>query len=91
MVCPEIKRYILSDHVLWQMKRRGIEKTTVDEILKKPEQCEEISTGRYVYQSRIGSAEKKARCLVRVFVDIDREPADVVTAYKTGKIKKYWR
>jgi hypothetical protein len=25
-----------------------------------------------------------------VFVDIDRQPAQVVTAYRTSKIDKYW-
>ena len=29
--------------------------------------------------------------LVRVFVDIDREPAEVVTTYRSSKIAKYWR
>jgi hypothetical protein len=29
--------------------------------------------------------------LVRAFVDIDRDPAEVVTAYRTSKIGKYWR
>ena len=28
--------------------------------------------------------------LVRVFVDLDRHPAEVVTAYRTSKIEKYW-
>jgi hypothetical protein len=28
--------------------------------------------------------------LVRVFVDVDRDPAEVVTAYRTSKISKYW-
>jgi len=28
---------------------------------------------------------------VRVFVDVDRRPAEVVTAYRTSKIGKYWR
>jgi hypothetical protein len=31
------------------------------------------------------------RYLVRVFVDVDRSPAEVVTAYRTSKIDKYWR
>jgi len=26
-----------------------------------------------------------------VFVDIDRQPPEVVTAYRTSKIEKYWR
>jgi hypothetical protein len=29
--------------------------------------------------------------LVRVFVDIDRVPAEVVTAYLTSRVAKYWR
>jgi len=29
--------------------------------------------------------------LVRVFVDIARVPPEVVTAYQTSKIEKYWR
>lgn len=28
--------------------------------------------------------------LVRVVVDVDRQPAEVVTAYRTTKIAKYW-
>jgi hypothetical protein len=29
--------------------------------------------------------------LVRVFVDLDRRPPEVVTAYRTSRIGKYWR
>ena len=29
--------------------------------------------------------------VVRVFADVDREPARVVTTYRTSKISKYWR
>jgi len=29
--------------------------------------------------------------MVRVVVDVDREPNEVVTAYRTSKIEKYWR
>jgi hypothetical protein len=28
---------------------------------------------------------------VRVFVDVDRAPPEVVTAYRTSKLAKYWR
>ena len=28
--------------------------------------------------------------LIRVVVDIDRHPAEVVTVYRTSKIPKYW-
>jgi hypothetical protein len=29
--------------------------------------------------------------LIRVLVDVDRRPAEVVTVYRTGRIEKYWR
>jgi hypothetical protein len=29
--------------------------------------------------------------LVRVVVDIDRRPAEVVTVYRTTRVNKYWR
>jgi hypothetical protein len=29
--------------------------------------------------------------LLRVFVDVDRDPPEVVTVYRTSKIEKYWR
>lgn len=29
--------------------------------------------------------------LVRVFVDVDRDPAEVVTVYRTSKVEKYWK
>ena len=27
----------------------------------------------------------------RVFVDVDRDPPEVVTVYRTSKLEKYWR
>lgn len=31
------------------------------------------------------------RYLVRVFVDVDRTPAEIITAYRTSRIERYWR
>jgi len=31
------------------------------------------------------------RYLVRVFVDVDRSPPEVVTVYRTSKVERYWR
>jgi hypothetical protein len=44
-----------------------------------------------VYQSRIESEEPGKIYLLRVFVDFDRRPAEVVTAYRTSKVEKYWK
>ena len=45
--------------------------------------------GRDVLQSRVTMGGRKY--LIRVFVDWDRKPAEVVTVYRTSKIGKYWR
>jgi hypothetical protein len=56
-----------------------------------PEQAEVVRPGRVVYQSRFERGEPSRMCLLRVFVDVDREPAEVVTAYWSSKVEKYWR
>lgn len=58
------------------------------------ENCEqklEVRKGRIICQSRIKMEIPEREYLIRVFIDIDREPAEVVTAYRTSKIEKYWR
>lgn len=54
-----------------------------------PEQRTAVRPGRDVLQSRIDVGGKTY--LVRAFVDVDREPVEVVTVYRTSKIEKYWR
>ena len=54
-----------------------------------PEQRHAVRAGRDVLQSRIAFAGKMY--LLRVFVDIDRYPAEVITVYRTRRIGKYWR
>jgi hypothetical protein len=29
--------------------------------------------------------------LIRVFLDVDRDPPEVVTVYRTSRVAKYWR
>ena len=48
-------------------------------------------TGREVYQSIVEGPGGAGRQLVRVFVDVDRNPAEVVSAYRTSRIRRYWR
>jgi hypothetical protein len=87
---PEpIRDYTISPHAEFEMHRRGLDEATIRRILERPEQRETVRPGREVLQSRI---ELKGRIyLVRVFVDIDRVPPEVVTAYRTSRIEKYWR
>jgi Domain of unknown function (DUF4258) len=90
MVAAEpITDYIITDHATTEIERRGLSAERIDGVLKNPEQRLDVRPGRVVLQSRV--QEFGSEYLVRVFVDIDRKPAEIVTAYRTSKVLKYWR
>lgn len=80
--------WMLTPHAETELKRRGIPVSLVAEILAAPERQRSFRPGREVLESRRDFDGKTY--LVRVFVDVDRSPAEVVTAYRTSKIAKYW-
>jgi hypothetical protein len=84
-----ITEYSTSTHAIREMQRRGIDEAVVRAVLAAPEQREVVRPGRDVLQSLTELAGKSY--LVRVFVDVDRTPPEVVTAYRTSRIAKYWR
>ena len=73
------------------MVRRQISESDVARVLSGPEQIEPAREGREVYQLRLEIGEPPKTYLLRVFVDINRQPPEVVTVYRTSKIGKYWR
>jgi uncharacterized protein DUF4258 len=85
-----VPEYTLSEHALFEMKRRAVSEDVVREILFSSEQRVEVRPGRVVLQSRVWMGKPAKGYLVRVFVDVDRDPAEVVTVYRTSKINKYW-
>ena len=87
----QIAEYRLTDHARQEMRRRQISEDDVANVLAAPEQWETVREGREVFQSRGRSGDPPRTCLLRVFVDTDREPPAVVTAYRTSRITKYWR
>jgi len=70
--------YTITDHAAFEISRRGLKRETIDRVLKNPEQRFDVRLGRVVLQSRI--QESGEEFLIRVFVDADRMPAEVVTA-----------
>lgn len=83
--------YLITDHAYFEMQRRDISEQIVRNVLEKPDQIEEVRSGRRVYQSKIEFRDSNRTYLIRVFVDIGREPWEIVTVYRTSKIEKYWR
>ena len=84
-----VTSWILTDHAKIEMARRGIDLFQVEAVRAAPEQRFSVRPGRDVLPSRF--IIDQIRYVIRVFVDVDRSPADVVTAYRSSKIGKYWR
>jgi len=82
--------YVFTRHASDVIARRGLSLATVQTVLTAPEQRIELGPGRAVLQSRITDAAGRV-FLLRVFVDVTRRPAEVVTAYLTSRVAKYWR
>jgi hypothetical protein len=83
--------YVITPHAAFEIARRGLAEETIRAVLAAPEQRLRVRPGREVLQSRLALSPGGKMYLVRVFVDLDRQPAEVVTAYRTSKIGKYWR
>lgn len=86
MVAPA---FVLSRHAREELERRGIRREMLDEVLTRPEQIVPGHAGLTVYQSRVAFGAQPY--LLRAVVDLTRNPALVITAYRTSKIAKYWR
>lgn len=87
---PEpIRKSIVTPHAAKQMKRRGIDRKAIKNVLYAPERRLAVRPGRDVLEKVVDFHDRPY--LVRVIVDVDRAPAEVVTVYRTSKIEKYRR
>lgn len=84
-----ITDFKFTEHALFEIRRRGLNLEIIKKVVKEPQQVFEARPGRMVFQSKMEHEGREF--LFRIFVDIDRKPAEIVTAYKTSKIRKYWR
>jgi Domain of unknown function (DUF4258) len=71
------------------MRQRGLDRKVVRSVLEAPEQRLRLRPGRDVLRSRVAVAGSEY--VVRMVVDVDRSPAEVVTVYRTSRIARYWR
>ena len=76
---------MITGHAQSQMVRRQISEQKLRQMLNNPEEILPVREGRVVAQGMSGDY------LLRVFVDVDRDPPEVVTAYRTSRIDKYRR
>ena len=74
-------------HCIQQLKKRNITQQSVLDVIENAGEkvlIEDVS----VYQKTI--VENGRHYLIRVFVNEDKIPPLIITAYKTSKIDKYW-
>ena len=90
LLSPEpMREFIISGHARFEMER--LSDAVVRQALESPEQRFQTLNGRVVLHSRVFLGAPATMYLVRVVVDVDRRPAEVVTVYRTTKLRKYWR
>jgi hypothetical protein len=85
-----ITNFVITPHAGLKLDRRGLDELVIRQVLSNPEQVIGARRGRAVFQSRITFEPLRRVQLVRVFVDVDHDPPEVVTAYRTGKVAKSW-
>ena len=75
------------------MARRQLSEAEVRGVVDRPDQILELRPGRLMAQSicELGSPGSQRVYLVRVVVDVTEDAIDVVTAYRTSEISRYWR
>ena len=83
-------KFRISEHAQSELNRRGIPLSALEAVLQNPQQMVPTNENRVIYQSMVDSSDGK-QFLLRAIVDPRYEPFLVVTAYRTTKIKKYWR
>jgi hypothetical protein len=79
---------VLSPHAAREIARRGLPAAEVRKAIVNPAQTVPVRTGRIALHHRY--VEGGREYLLRIFVDIDRDPPVIVTLYRTSKIEKYW-
>ncbi len=82
--------YEISRHAINEMSVRQIPSEIVKEIVLRPQQTYPQDDEIEIRQSII-EFEGQGNYLVRVFVNIKKNPNLVITVYRTSKINKYWK
>lgn len=91
MSAEGVADFVITPHARAEAQRRQLKEEIIRQVLSQPEQRLQVRTGREVFQSRIQMGAAGHLYLVRVFVDVDRWPPEVVTVYRTSRVDKYWR
>ncbi len=79
-----------SKHAKEQMIERGISDNVVLDVVQNPGQQIQEGQEKVIYQGIRYFDVEERNFLVRVFVNIIKEPNLIITVYRTSKIEKYY-
>ena len=86
----EEMRIIFSNHALFEMNRRKIEKYVVENVLNNPNQRITSKKSRIIIQGKYLNQYQNKEMLLRIIGEQVNDMFYIITVYKTSKIKKYW-
>ena len=75
----EVENLVWTDHILWQMQERVIQREVIMSILTEPDEIVSGKKGRLIYQKVFG--DRIARAVL--------EGNHLITVYFTSKVRKY--
>lgn len=82
---------VFSEHALFEMKRRRIERELVEEVVGSPQQEISSRKNKIILQSRYLNNLENKEMLLRVIGRRTGREFLVITVYSTSKIDKYWQ
>jgi hypothetical protein len=80
----------IKGHAISEAGRRGISEEFIKFVVNNPQQKLPSKKGRVIIQNKYFDQEEKKEVLLRVIGFETSEHFEVITAYKTSKINKYW-
>jgi hypothetical protein len=81
--------FSISKHAVEEMARRQISLEQLESLMNHPDQIVEAHGGLVCYQCL--STKNGKPGLLRAIINDASNPKNIVTIYRTTKIKKYWK
>jgi hypothetical protein len=84
-------KIIFSEHVLFEMERRKLDRKEIEHIIQFPDQEILAKKGRVVRQGLFLDKNENKKMILRVIGEKLEDSFYVITAYKSSNLKKYWK
>ena len=84
-------RIVFSDHAIFEMKRRKIDRKEVEHLIRYPGQVTAGKKNRTIVQGTYHDRKYNKQMLIRIIGEELDDIFHVITVYRTSKIEKYWR